>query len=127
LGADLEATRTIPPEARQAGGAKRGQDEERLVFPSVRFEGERGQCWVFGIHPYEVYREAAIAAGAVPASGDPPDVAAALARFGRMATMEVEAVCELRGPTAAAELWRLAAEWQVRPIRVLTGWFWEPA
>jgi hypothetical protein len=127
FGADLEATRTIPSEAREAGGAKPGQDEERLVFPSVHFKGERGERWVFGIHSYDAHRDAAIAAGAEPARGDPPDVAAALARFGRMATVEVEAVCELRGPTAAAELWRLAAEWQVRPIRVLTGWLWEPA
>ena len=127
FGADLEATRTIPSEAREAGGAKPGQDEERLVFPSVHFEGERGERWVFGIHSYDAYRDAAIAAGAEPARGELPDVATALARFGRMATVEVEAVCDLRGPTAAAELWRLAAEWRVRPIRVLTGWLWEPA
>jgi hypothetical protein len=44
-----------------------------------------------------------------------------------MATREVEAVCDLPEPRAAAELWRLAAEWKVKPVRVLTGHLWEPA
>jgi hypothetical protein len=39
----------------------------------------------------------------------------------------VAAVCELNGPLAAAELWRLATEWQVRPVRVVTGELWELA
>jgi hypothetical protein len=51
----------------------------------------------------------------------------ALRRFGRMATREVEEVCGLRGPRAAAELWRLASDWQVKPTRVLTGHLWELA
>ena len=54
-------------------------------------------------------------------------MAAALGAFGRMATAEVEAVCDLPGPRAHAELWRLAAEWRVKPVRVLTGYLWEPA
>ena len=52
---------------------------------------------------------------------------AALRRFGRMAEPEVEAVCDLAGPRARAELWRLASEWRAKPTRVLTGWLWEPA
>ena len=44
-----------------------------------------------------------------------------------MATAEVEAVCGLPGPRASAELWALAADWKVKPVRVLTGWLWEPA
>jgi predicted DsbA family dithiol-disulfide isomerase len=66
-------------------------------------------------------------AGARPAGEPRPDVLAALGRFGRMATAEVEAVCDLPGPRANAELWRLAAEWRVRPVRVLTGMLWEAA
>jgi hypothetical protein len=54
-------------------------------------------------------------------------VLTALARFGSMATVEVEAVCDLTGPRASAELWRLATEWRVKPVRVLTGELWEPA
>ncbi len=51
----------------------------------------------------------------------------ALRRFGRMATLEVQEVCQLPGPRAHAELWRLASEWQVKPIPVLTGHLWELA
>jgi predicted DsbA family dithiol-disulfide isomerase len=72
-------------------------------------------------------RAALLRAGAQPAGEPWPDVLAALGRFGRMATAEVEAVCDLPGPRANAELWRLAAEWRVRPVRVLTGTLWEPA
>jgi hypothetical protein len=36
-------------------------------------------------------------------------------------------VCDLPGPRAAAELWRLALEWRVRPRRVLGGELWSPA
>lgn len=38
----------------------------------------------------------------------------ALRRFGRMATPEVAEVCDLPGPRAPAELWRLALEWRTR-------------
>jgi putative protein-disulfide isomerase len=79
-----------------------------------------------GVATYEEYREAVVAAGAT-AGGDSPDVPAALRRFGRMATREVEEVCGLRGPQASAELWKLALEWQAKPTRVLTGDLWEPA
>jgi predicted DsbA family dithiol-disulfide isomerase len=65
-------------------------------------------------------------AGGRPAGEAKPDVLAALGRFGRMASAEVEAVCDLPGPRANVELWRLAAEWRVRPVRVLTGMLWEP-
>jgi putative protein-disulfide isomerase len=111
FGADLELTRS-------AGG------DGSVPLPSVRF-GDDG--WVAGDDPYERWRQVAIAAGASPA-GDPlPDVQAALARFGRMATAEVAAVCGLAGPRAPAELWRLAAEWAVKPERVLGGELWEVA
>jgi predicted DsbA family dithiol-disulfide isomerase len=72
-------------------------------------------------------RAAVLRAGAQPAGEPWPDVPAALGRFGRMATAEVEAVCDLPGPRANAELWRLAAEWRVKPVRVLTGTLWELA
>ena len=85
-----------------------------------------GDRVVSGFATYEEYRDAVVAAGAV-ASGSAPDVPAALRRFGRMATREVEEVCGLRGPRASAELWKLALEWHVKPVRVLTGHLWEPA
>ena len=93
-------------------------------LPSARFGAEG---WVRGPASYETWRAAAVEAGAV-ASGEPaPDIPAALRRFGRMAEPEVEAVCDLPGTRARAELWRLASEWRARPTRVLTGWLWEPA
>jgi putative protein-disulfide isomerase len=77
--------------------------------------------------PYESWRAAAIEAGASP-SGDPlPDVPGALGRFGRMATAELVAVCDLPGPRVGAEVWRLASEWRVRRLPVLAGELWEPA
>jgi putative protein-disulfide isomerase len=103
FGADLEATR--------------GHERE-LPFLVVA-GGER----VLG--PGDDLRAALVEAGAQPASEPAPDVLGALSRFGRMAGVEVEAVCDLPGPRANAELWRLAAEWRVRPVRVLTGMLWE--
>ena len=44
-----------------------------------------------------------------------------------MADPEVAAVCDLPGPRAAAELWRLALEWRARPERVLGADMWSPA
>jgi protein-disulfide isomerase-like protein with CxxC motif len=110
FGADLEATRAV--------------EEDEFVLPSASFDGEH---WVFGSAPYEDWRAAALAAGARPSGGPPPSVSDALARFGRMAAPEVGAVCDLPGPKAAAELWRLATEWRVRPVAVLGGWLFEPA
>ena len=60
-------------------------------------------------------------------TGPRPDALEALRIHGRLATAEVAAVCDLPGPRAAAELWRLATEWRVRPTRFLTGELWELA
>jgi predicted DsbA family dithiol-disulfide isomerase len=75
----------------------------------------------------EDWRAAVAQAGAEPLGEPAPGVRDALARFGRMAGAEVEAVCDLPAPRANAELWALAAEWRVRPVRVLTGTLWELA
>jgi predicted DsbA family dithiol-disulfide isomerase len=128
FGNDLEETRSPPQEARERGGVKQGQGGERLAFPSVRFDGEGGErAWAFGEAPYEAWRAAAMEAGAAPAAGVRPDPRAALERFGRMATAEVEAACDLSEQAASLELWRLAAEGRVRRTRVLTGDLWEMA
>jgi putative protein-disulfide isomerase len=111
FGADLERARAAAPEGR-----------ERVPFPSFEVEGgER----LLGEHRPERLRAAVAAAGAEP--GPLPGVEEALARFGTMATPEVAAVCDLPGPRAAAELWRLAADWRVRQERVLAGELWAPA
>jgi putative protein-disulfide isomerase len=128
FGRDLDETRNVPDEARLLGKAKQAQGGERVVFPTAYFVGEGGsRRGVYGDAPYEDYREAAIAAGARPAGQSPPTIEQALRRFDRMALIEVEAVCELPTPRAAAELWRLALEWRVKPVRVLTGTLWEHA
>jgi predicted DsbA family dithiol-disulfide isomerase len=130
FGADLEEVRDPPDEARGAGQVVAAAGRERLALPSAVFVGGGGsRSAVYGPGaPYERYREAAQAAGAEPAPGSGrPAVLDALRRFGRMAAKEVETVCGLPGPRAHAELWRLAVEWQVRPVPVLTGHLWELA
>jgi hypothetical protein len=41
-----------------------------------------------------------------------------------MATIEIETVCQLPGPPAAAELWRLASEWRLAAERIIGGELW---
>ena len=129
FGADLEEVRTVPDAVRAAGKAVGAHGSgDRLPFPSTVFIGEDGERHgVYGQAAYDELRAAAEAAGAVPVGAEPPGVLDALRRFGRMATLEVEQVCRLPEPRALAELWRLAADFEVRPVRVLTGWLWEPA
>jgi putative protein-disulfide isomerase len=104
-----------------------GADLERgrgTATPTLRFGSDHE---VAGYAPYEQLREAALAAGAEPADDAWPGVEEALRRFGAMATPEIAAVCDLPGPRAPAELWRLALEWRVRPRRVMGGELWELA
>jgi putative protein-disulfide isomerase len=103
FGADLELTR-----------------EGERPLPTLVF----GDQAVSGVRPYEDYGAAAEAAGAM-ANGARPGVLEAVKGFGRMATREVEEVCGLATPVAGAQLWQLAAEWKLAPVRVLTGYLWE--
>jgi len=98
------------------------EEARDVTLPSMAFDGH----WVSGMRPYEEYRAAAEAAGA-RVTGNPLGVEEALRRFGRLALPEVEAVCDLPEPRAAAELWRLASEWKARPVPVLSGHLWESA
>jgi putative protein-disulfide isomerase len=106
FGADLERTR-----------------EAEVHAPAVQF----GDRVVGAAEPYEAWREAALHAGASISSNGRPDVEGALRRFGSLATVEVAAACDLPGPRAAAELWRLAESWRVKPERYLTGELWSLA
>jgi putative protein-disulfide isomerase len=118
FGADLERARSVAPEHHEPGTG-------RVRTPSVEFRGSADDVHgVYGYAPYEAWRAAAAAAGA-PAAGDgSPAVEDALRRFGRIATPEVAAACDLQGPRAGAELWRLALEWRVQPRRALGGELW---
>jgi putative protein-disulfide isomerase len=108
-----------------------GEDLERgrgFELPTMEFRGEDGAVHaVTGAQPWEAYRDAAIAAGAASAEAPRPSVEEALRRFGTMAAVEVAAVCDLPGPRAPQELWRLAGEWKARPERTLAGEMWSLA
>jgi putative protein-disulfide isomerase len=108
FGSDLEETRSV-------AGA---------VLPFIRFEDSPA---IPAESPYSEWRAAAVATGAAPSAQPAPSPLDAVVRFGRAASIEVETVCELAGPVARAELWRLATEWRIKPLRVLTGVLWEPA
>jgi hypothetical protein len=82
---------------------------------------------VYGPSDYGAVRAAAVSAGAVAGPAAALPVEEALRRFGTMATSEVAAVCDLPGPRAPAELWRLATEWRVRAERVGTDYLWSLA
>jgi predicted DsbA family dithiol-disulfide isomerase len=115
FGADLERTRAA---------ARDG--EPRVPFPSFEVRGDGDEVhWIYDSTDPAQLRQAALAAGG--ASQTLPDALGAVRRFARIATPEVAAVCDRPGPLAAADLWRMAAEWQVRPERALTGDLWAPA
>ena len=125
FGADLEATAALaaelgprPPRSSEgAGGA---------ALPTAVFAGDDARQAVGGLEPMDAYRRAAEACGARRQAVH-PRVEEVVRRFGRVTTGEVEALCDLPGPRAHAELWRLAEGWRLRPVRVLTGWMWEAA
>ncbi len=129
FGADLDRAGAVPAEHHAPGTG-------RVKLPSLEFLGPGGVAHgVYGPSDYASLAAAAIAAaaspapaaGVPPAPGPPPAVEDALRAFGSMATAEVAAVCDLPGPRAPAELWRLATEWRVRPDRVGSGELWTVA
>ena len=97
------------------------------ALPTVVFAGEDGRETVAGLQPLDAYRAggggAAERDGRTSGSVSRRSCAASAVSRPR----EVEMLCDLPGPRAHAELWRLAEDWSVRPVRVLTGWLWEAA
>jgi len=126
FGADIEATDALAGEAADPAG-RASVARGGVPLPTAVFEGGGGRVIVSGAVAFDAYREAAAACGAEPLGDGALGVEQALARFGRLTTQEVEVLCELPGPRAAAELWRLAEAWKVRAVPVLTGHLWEPA
>lgn len=121
FGADLDRAASVPGEHRASGS-------DRVRLPSLEFQASDGSIHgVYGFASYEDLHRAARAAGAQPSPTPPPSIEAAIARFGSMATAEVAAVCEMPGPRAPAELWRLASEWRLRVERLGSGDLWSPA
>ncbi len=119
FGADLERAGAVPVEHHAPATS-------RVRLPALELEGEDGRVHdgVYGPASIAELRAAILAAGAEPRTNAPLAVEEALRRFAPMAAVEVAAVCELPGPRAPAELWRLALEWRVRPERRLTGELW---
>lgn len=124
FGGDLERCEAVPAEHHSPSTG-------RTRLPSLEFRGADGVVHgVYGPSDYGTLREAAVAAGAWPVShkaSGAPTVEDALRRFGTMATAEVALICDLPGPRAPAELWRLALKWRVRAERVGTGYLWSLA
>jgi len=122
FGADLERARAVDAAHHEPGA-------DRVRTPAVEFVPADGGTahGAYGPVPYAAWRAAALAAGAVPADGPAPGVEDALRRFGSLAVPEVAAACDLPGPRASAELWRLALDWRARPQRVLGGELWAAA
>jgi predicted DsbA family dithiol-disulfide isomerase len=121
FGGDLERCQAVPAEHHSPGSG-------RAKLPSLEFVGDDGEVrGVYGFSEYGALRAAAVAAGAAPTGGASPTIDEALRRFGSMSSAEVALVCDLPGPRAPAELWRLALEWRVRAERVGTGELWSLA
>ncbi|MBV9465452.1 MAG: DsbA family protein [Solirubrobacterales bacterium] len=118
--ADLDRAAAVPEQ-------HRAPDSARPQLPSLEFRGEDGVTHgVYGFSDYERLLDAARAAGAATGSST-PSIEEALRRFPTMATVEVAALCDLPGPNAPAELWRLAVGWRVKPERVGNGELWSLA
>ncbi len=106
-----------------------GADRERAVTAGGGAERPAIPALAFGdgapLEDPATWRDAALAAGA--RSGPLPDAEGALRRFGPMGAPEVAAICDLPGPRAQIELWRLAGEWRARPARLVCGELWSLA
>jgi predicted DsbA family dithiol-disulfide isomerase len=126
FGADLEAAAALAAsgDAVPTGGHSVAEGGRGLALPTFVFED--GPV-LSGLQSPAALREAALACGATPDAAARPDPLSALRRFGRMAPVEVAAVCDLPAPRAEADLAALALEWRVRPLPVGTGRLWEPA
>jgi putative protein-disulfide isomerase len=118
FGTDLERAKSVPQEHHAEGA-------DRAKLPSLEFRTADGTVHgVYGYSDYSELRTTAERAGAQALRRGRPTVEEALRHFGSMATPEVAAVCDLPGPRAPAELWRLALDWRIRPERVGSGELW---
>jgi hypothetical protein len=128
FGADLDEVRNPPEEAREAGAVRRTEGKERISFPSAVFVGKDARTAVWGTarsHP--ALRDAALGSGATQVNEGALEPVEAIRRFGRCATRELEVLAEKPLPVLEAELWAMARDWKLKPVRALTGTLWEPA
>jgi predicted DsbA family dithiol-disulfide isomerase len=128
--ADLAEVRDPPQEAREADAIHRSSKGwERISFPSALFVGEDGsRHGVWGSESVEAgrLRDAALAAGAEQRNEGGLDPAAAISRFGRCATRELEVLSEKPRAELESQLWEMAREGKLSPVPALIGTLWEP-
>jgi predicted DsbA family dithiol-disulfide isomerase len=103
-----EKARAVPSSHHQEGTG-------RVQIPSIQVEGGPP---VYGLAPYEEWRDAVVAAGGVVSHERPP--VEALLQTGRRTTVpEVAQACHLPRHRTEVELWRLVADWRARPEAIL--------
>ena len=125
--ADLEEVRNPPEEAREAKAVRRTEGTERVSFPTALFTGEDGSRGVWGdARSHPALRDAALGTGAKQVNEGGLEPQEAIRRFGRCATRELEVLAEKPLPVLEAELWGMARDWKLKPVRALTGTLWEP-
>jgi predicted DsbA family dithiol-disulfide isomerase len=128
--ADLEEVRDPPQEARDADAIHRGsKGRERISFPSALFVGDEGRRGIWGSDAADPakLREVAIATGAKQVNDGALEPLDAIGRFGRCATRELEVLTEKPLPALEAQLWALARDRKLKPVRALIGTIWAPA
>jgi putative protein-disulfide isomerase len=124
---DLAEVRDPPQEARDADAIhtdKKGR--ERISFPSALFIGDDGRKRAWGGDPVDVgkMRDAALATGAKQRNEGALEPLDAIGRFGRCATRELEVLTATPLPALEAELWELARDGKLEPVRALIGTLW---
>jgi putative protein-disulfide isomerase len=124
---DLERTKELA-ERLEAPVRRASKGVAGAPLPTLVFRGDdQAERVIAGFEAFDAYRTAALETGAAIGRAEPLGVEESVARFGRVTTREVEMLCELPGPRASAELFRLAEQWRLRPLRRLTGYLWEAA
>lgn len=122
----LEEARRIPEQAIAENATGCTGPIERVTFPSLTFVAADGtKRGVYGWQPYELYSEAAAAAGAGDPGPGAPDPLAAVDRLGLLATREIEELCGLSRIDAEASLWGLARDGVLEPVTAMTGNLWK--
>jgi protein-disulfide isomerase-like protein with CxxC motif len=126
--ADLDATAALAEKQPADGDARGSRTVAGAVLPTLVISNEAGERRVLvGLHGLAECRTAVEELGTRSRGDRAPTPEGLMEQFGRVTTTEVSQICELPGPRAAAELWRLAGEWKIRARRCLTGELWEKA
>ena len=128
---DLEEARTIPPRRAPGGRARRNRTPRPAESGSrsPRCASRRtatasaGSAATASVRRLEGRGDSG--RRKLPASGCASRRDGGAAALDSSATAELEAVCDLPGPRAGAEVWRLASEWRARRVPVLFGELWE--